>query len=56
MQPAATILIVKSGISNHAGRGTEELPGFYSKESAAAGYIGTLWFPHFFVYNLSPVT
>ena len=30
-----------------AGRGTEELPGFYSKESAAAGYIGTLWFPHF---------
>lgn len=47
MQPAATILIVKSGISNHAGRGTEELPGFYSKEFAAAGYIGTLWFPHF---------
>lgn len=30
-----------------AGRGTEELPGFYSKEFAAAGYIGTLWFPHF---------
>ena len=24
-----------------------ELPGFYSKEFAAAGYIGTLWFPHF---------
>ena len=36
-----------------AGRGTEELPGFYSKESAAAGYIGTLWFPHFCLQLIS---
>ena len=47
MQPAATILIVKSGISNHAASGMVRNTGFYSKEFAAAGYIGTLWFPHF---------
>ena len=38
-----------------AGRGTEELPGFYSKEFAAAGYIWNVMVPSFFVYSLSPV-